>query len=87
MKRLAILVLLFATPALAQQQSASVTALQINTAVSQLALELEQAQQVIPALQKQIADEKAKSKGLQDELDKANAKFKELESKPDAKKE
>ena len=81
MKRLATLVLLFATPAVAQQVGdPAVAALQIGNAVGSMGVELKQARETIPALQKQNAD-------LQAQLTAANAKIKELEPKPDAKKE
>jgi len=72
---------LLATPALAQQVGdPAVAALQIGNAVGSMGVELKQARETIPALQKQNAD-------LQTQLTAANAKIKELESKPDAKKE
>jgi hypothetical protein len=67
---------LLATPCVAQQQqivSPSATALQINSIIGQWAQTLEQQGKVIADLQAQLTA--------------ANAKIKELESKPDAKKE
>lgn len=77
----ALFVLLAATamilmilPVFAQQQPASNVALQINSAIASMALELDQARQGIAASQRQMLS-------ISDELAKAQARIKELEPK------
>ena len=54
MKYLILLIALFATPAFAQQASPSQLALQINSAISNMALGLERDQAVIQQLQAEV---------------------------------
>jgi hypothetical protein len=63
-------VMLVSTAAFGQQPvPASNMALQINTAVSNMALELDQARQVNAALQKQLVDAQARIKELEPKVD------------------
>lgn len=64
------LVLLMSTSAFAQQQpAASMVALQINNAVSNMALELEQSRQSILALQASVNQSKARIKELEEKYE------------------
>lgn len=64
-------VLLISTSAFAQQQqpAASTVALQINNAVSNMALELEQSRQSILALQASVNQGKARIKELEEKYE------------------
>lgn len=72
MKKLAIVLLLLASPAYAQQpqQGPADMALQINIAIGQMAISLVQKDKTIEALQKQIVDLSTKIKELEAKEDK-----------------